>query len=185
VQSEQGSHSGVGGGRRSNDDYYNNNNNNNNNSEQGTYGKYCCFMGEIETNMNVWCTANDNSPPHRIASSQSRRTERSDYPPSLPRSDFPSFENHAGASMRAPPASSRGERNLKEGEVEEHVRMDGQTNAPGEMPRGVGSEDGGLESEMGSRRDEGGSGGEGGMETDVHPWYPRTTKFRGEKTRRR
>jgi hypothetical protein len=145
------------------------------------------FMGEIETNMNVWCTANDKSPPHRIASPQSRRTERSDYPPSLPRSDFPSFENHAGASTRAPPASSRGDRYLREGEVEEHVRMGGQTNAPGEMPREVSDEDGGLESEMESAY-EGGRGGssrDGGMETEGHPWYPRTTKFRGEKTRPR
>jgi hypothetical protein len=71
--------------------------------------------------------------------------------------------------------------------VEEHVRMGGQMNAPGEMPRGVGGEDGGLESEMGSRNEggSGGSGGDRGMETEGHPWYPRTTKFRGEKTRRR
>jgi hypothetical protein len=135
--------------------------------------------------MNVWYTANDKSPPHRIASSQSRRTERSDYPPSLPRSDFLLFENHTGASTRAPPASSRGERNLREGEVEEHVRMGGQTNAPGEMPRGAVDQDGGLESEIGSRNEGGVSGGEGGMETEGHPWYPRTTKFREEKTRRR
>jgi hypothetical protein len=40
VQSEQGSHSGGGGGRGLNDDFYNNNNKN---SEQGNYGKYCCF----------------------------------------------------------------------------------------------------------------------------------------------
>jgi hypothetical protein len=143
------------------------------------------LMSEIETNMNVWCTANDNSPPHRIASSHSGRTERSDYPPSLPRSDFPSFENHAGASTRAPPASSRGKRNLREEEGEEQVRMGGQTNAPGEMPRGAVDQDGGLVSEIGSRNEGGGSGGEGGMEMEEHPWYPRTTKYREEKTRRR
>jgi hypothetical protein len=40
VQSEQGLHSGRGGGRGLNDDFYNNNNKN---SEQGNYGKYCCF----------------------------------------------------------------------------------------------------------------------------------------------
>jgi hypothetical protein len=143
------------------------------------------FMGKIETNMNVWCTANDNSPSHRIASSHSRRTSQSDYPPSLPRSEFPSFENHSGASTRAPPASSRGDRHLREGEVEEHVRLGRQTNEPGEMPRGAVDQDDGLESEIGSRNEGGGSGGEGGMETEGHPWYPRTTKFHGEKTRRR
>jgi hypothetical protein len=41
VQSNQGSSKDGSGERGLNDDYYNNNNN----SEQGTYGKYCCFYG--------------------------------------------------------------------------------------------------------------------------------------------
>jgi hypothetical protein len=75
------------------------------------------------------------------------------------------------------PLSSQNNKNLRPGELDEHMAPGGQTMA-GEMPRGANTEDG-VESRRCSRNE---GVRKERLESEEHPWFPRTSRYQEEGT---